>query len=384
MRFTDLFRPRITAATPLPSYDGLVSPWQDQPNYLGSVAPDLLAELYGTTATMLPPTRAEAMGVPSFARGRNVLCATIGRLPIVHMRGATPLPPGEPSPVVQPETGRARVITLAWTVDAMLHYGRAWWVVAGRYQDTDRPRSFTWVAEWNATVAPDGSLADKSTGKVYAPRDVIRIDALEEGVLARDRGTIRAAAALHRSATRTANNPVPTVELHQTAGDELTQPEIDALVRQWIASRNSEHGAVGFTPSSVEARVHGVPVEQLLIEGRKAADLDVARLVGVPAWAVDAPVSGSSMTYSNTPSRSRELIDYGASAYLEAIAGRLSMDDVLPRGQWMRFDTDALLSLDFADRMNAYEVAARSQVYTVEELREKETGVPAETEDVTP
>ena len=57
---------------------------------------------------------------------------------------------------------------------------------------------------------------------------------------------------------------------------------------------------------------------------------------------------------------------------------RLSMDDILPRGVWCRFDTNQLLRDDFAARMAAYKVAAESGVYTLDELRAMERGRPME------
>lgn len=385
MSFLDLFRRPLAVAATVPlAYDGVVSPWQADPNYLGQV---LVSELF-PTAPAGPPTRGDAMGVPALARARNVVCQTVGRMPLVHMRGADVLPADQPSPVRQPEEGRPRFITLLWTADQMMFYGRSWWHVTGRYaaeggSTVGRPRTFRLVLERDAVVDDAGQLVGIRTGRdtpntPVKPGDGIRFDGPHEGILNYDRGTIRAAAALERTAGRTAANPVPTIELHQTTPDRLDKTEVDELIRQWMAARNSENGAVGYTPASLEAKVHGAPVEQLLIEGRKAAALDIARLVGVPAWAVDAPVDGSSLTYSNTPSRTRELLDYGVSAYVEAIAGRLSLDDVLPRGHWCRFDADQLLSLDFAGRAAAYKVAVESKVWSVDELRAIEHGTPLE------
>lgn len=360
-----------------PVQQSIVSPWQPQPNQLGAVT---LTELYEAKSLAgLPLTRTEAMTVPAFARCRHVLSGTVGRLPLEVMRGAAPAPIDYPHALSQPERGRPRFTTLSWTADAMLCFGRAWWVVTERYATDNRPAAFEWVPEWSAQLSMTGELIGHQDGRTFATADVVRIDAPHEGVLTFASRTLRAAVALDRAAGRTANNPVPSIDLHQLPGTPpLTDPEIDATIARWVRSRSGENGAVGFSSSSIEVRALGQSPEQLLIEGRKTAALEVARVCGMPAWVVDVGVEGSSLTYSNVASRSRELIDYGVAPYLEAIAGRLSMDDILPRGVWCRFDTNQLLRDDFAARMAAYKVAVESGVYTIEELRAMERGRPME------
>lgn len=371
------------AGPPLGTAAPVVSPWQPVDNALGALSAATLVELFESSAYAGPVSRSLAMSVPAFARARHTLTGTAGRLPLVLMRGRAPLvDPRRPSPLEQPEAGRPRAITLGWTVDNLLCFGRAWWVVTERYADDSRPARFEWVPEWAGVFGLGGELIGHQDGRTFAPADVIRIDGPHEGILNFGARTIRAAVELDRAALRAAGNPVPSIELHQTAGSPaLSDPEIDALIARWAAARAGRNGGVAYTSASIETKAHGQAVEQLLIEGRRAAAIEVARLAGVPAWVVDVGIEGSSLTYSNVASRSRELVDYGLAPYLDAIAGRLSMDDVLPRGVWTRFDTDELLRDDFGQRMTAYEVAIRSGVYTKEELRARELGTPLETGD---
>ncbi len=49
------------------------------------------------------------------------------------------------------------------------------------------------------------------------------------------------------------------------------------------------------------------------------------------------------MTYSNAQDARRDLINFGARPLLHAIAERLSMDDVLPRGRHVEFDTETYI-----------------------------------------
>lgn len=337
----------------------------------------VLSDLFGTNADSLPVTRAVAMTVPAVARARNTLAPLVGRLPLRTYRGDALMPA---SPLDVPETApaRSRQATMTWTMDSMLFYGRAWWVVSQRYADTGRPASFRWVPEWDARIE-GGQLVGTVAGEDFAPRDVVRIDGPHEGILNFGAETIRQAQRLDSAANRIADNPVPAIELHQTTPDSMTDDEIDKMIETWQLARRKS--GVAYTSSAVETKIHGLNPEQLIVEGRKFSALQIARMLGVPAWVVDAEVGGSSLTYSNVPSRSRELVDYSLTPYLSAIEGRLSMDDILPRGQWCRFDLDELLRADFGDRMNAYKVAIESKVYTVDELRAREAGTPAEQEN---
>lgn len=332
-----------------------------------------LSDLYGKDL-QLPITRKVAMAIPAVAKARNLICSKVAGFPLVAMTGTTPT--RRPSSwLSQIESGRPNFITLAWIVDGLIFHGRAWLLVTERSAD-GRPSAFQFVGEWDADVQ-DGQLVTVKGRRVQAT-NVVRIDAPHEGILNFAKDPIRAAAEMEAAAMRTAHNPVPTIELHQTGGDQLSDKEIDALVAHWAKARRSKDGAVGFTNQSIEVKVHGVPAEQLMIAGRNTAALNVARIMGLSAWAVDAAVEGSSLTYSSVPARSRELVEYGLQPYMDAITARLSMDDLLPNGQWCRFDTSQLLRESFSERMNGYKAAQDAQVYTAEECRRLEDGIPLE------
>lgn len=320
--------------------------------------------------------RSTAMSIGAVAKIRKTACGFIGRMDLVTYRGSERLQ-RQPKVIAQPESGRPRFVTMAWVVEALMFYGRAWFTVEERYAEDGRPARLRFVPEWKAETDSNGQLV-KAYGVAVNSFDVIRIDGIDEGLLNYGQGTLREARAIDLAAGRASDNPVPSINLKQTGGDPLTEEQIDALVERWATARRGKNGGVGFTNQSVEAEAMGQPVEQLLIDGRNVAALNIARSMGFPAWTVDAAVNGSSITYSNSPSRTRELIDYGLAPYMAAIEGRLSMDDILPAGTWCRFDYSDLLRGDFAARMAAYKVAKEAEIYTVEELRAMEIGRPLE------
>ena len=54
---------------------------------------------------------------------------------------------------------------------------------------------------------------------------------------------------------------------------------------------------------------------------------------------LDATTEGASLEYQTATARNQQWIDYGLSLYMDAIESRLGMDDVVPAGQRVAFDT---------------------------------------------
>lgn len=360
-----------TAANPPATQ--LESPWADT-SALDSVT---LAGLFDSLDA-LPVTRSQAIAIPSVARGRDLICISVARLALYAMNGQGRLA-DQPRIVSQPERGRSRFLTFLWTVDSLLFNGLAVWEITDRYETTpNRPRRARFVPPSSVQLDSSGIVRSVFGRKVDPDRDVLRFDGPHEGFLTRGADTVRNARNLAYAYAQAARTPTPDVELHQVDGEPMADAEITAMIAQWAAARRGENGRVAYTNKSIQAIMHGQQPEQLLISARKDVRMDVAHHLGLPAWAVDAPVEGSSLTYSNVPSRSRELIDYTLSGYMEALASRLSLDDVLAAGTWAAFTTDVLTNGDFGDRMTAGKVAVDAGIYSAAEIRAMEAGIPVE------
>lgn len=346
-----------------------VSPWQAD-DVLTQLT---LSEVFGFAGQ--PVSRSQAMSLGPVKKGRKLITGQIGSFPLVVYRGTDRISP-QPALSTQLEAGRPRAVTLAWIADALLFFGRSFLEVTAR-DWTNRPTRFAFVPEWQARTDGAGQLLAVN-GRKVGSRDWIRIDADDEGLLTSAQEDINQALAIKLAVGRAAQNPVPSIELHQTGGTQLTDKQIDTLVQRWAVARSGKNGGVAYTNETIEAKVLGQNVEQLLISARNASAIDLANHMNLPAWAVDASVEGSSLTYSNVPSRTRELIDYTLAPIMNAIAGRLSMDDVLPAGTWCAFDTSAALRGTFGERMTGYKTAIDAQIYTPEECRALEHGIPLE------
>lgn len=320
-------------------------------------------------------TRSEAMQIPSVAKIRNRICAKLGSFPVVVMKGS--LPYSSPVAWAQSiEQKRTNLVTLSWVTDGLIFYGRAFLLITEKYA-TGHPRYFKFVPEWNANVDNRGRLVE-AWGEAVGPNDYIRIDAHHTGLLCDGQKALKVAAAVAVSAAKAADNPVPSIELHQTGGTALTPEQIDHLIGRWSEARRGKNGGVAYTSESIEAKVHGQAAEQLLINAQNLADVNIARAMGAPAWSIDATTNGSSITYGNVNSRSRELVEDTLQPYMDAIMQRLSLDDVLAAGVWARMDVSELLKDSYATRMGGHKTAIDAGIYTPEDVQKMEMGIPLE------
>jgi hypothetical protein len=315
----------------------ILSPWVDH----SALASVVWADLFDSD--LLPMTRAEAMQVPSMARARHLIVGAAATCPLRAYRGTAQLDDlSQPAWMYRTDGQVSPWHRMAWTLDDHLFHGWSLWAAdrgtSGQLLGADRVPYELWAFDSDGRTI---LVLDKPV----SPRDVILIPGPHEGVLSFAARTLRAAGKLERAAARHASNPVPSVELRQTVDVELTTGERDELIAGWVAARSGETGAVGFTSYGIEAHPLGQVPEQLLVEGRNASAVDVARVSSIPAAMLDATSAGASLTYETTTGRNEQFLDYGVRLYLDAISARLSLDDCLPRGQRTVFDTSALTSL---------------------------------------
>ena len=346
MGFLD--RLRHTLATPYlataPRTVGIQSPF-DVDNHLARVS-------FPTSArsSAYPITRAAAMAVPAVSRARLILANTVASIPLVAYRG-TERPDEQPRWIDRTNGPVSPYHRMLWTVDDLLFYGWSCWACR---RDTDGVVIEADRVPWEQwRINEDTGAVEYSTGgESWSPVDadsVIVIPGSHEGILTDADTTIRHARDLIANAAKATENPSAYIELHQTNDVPMTDREIDALVDRWVAARRGENGGVAFTSAGVEVREHGAPLEQLLIEGRNAAAVDVARACGIPATLLDATAPVASLNYQNSNTKNRELVDYGLSAYTLPISARLGMDDVVPRGWRVGFDMAGFTGADAPD-----------------------------------
>lgn len=335
MKFLDKVRTALAAPALAAGQVSHLSPYDDV-NHLAHVA----------VADWLPHngvlTREAAMAVPAVKRGRTIICTTIARIPLAAYRGETRLTgPDRPLWIDRTDGPVSPYHRMIWTVDDLLFYGWSLWAVArdesGRIRAADRVPFESWRLDGPHVVY----IGVDGTETIARPDSVILIPGSDEGLLRTSGGAVRHAADLLRSASKAAENPAAYLDLHQTNDAPLTDDQADKLIARWSAARRGENGGVAVTSAGIEVRELGTYDAHLVVEGRNAAALDVARAMSLPGSALDATVDKASLNYENQESKARDLIDYGLGAYMSPIVARLGLDDVVPRGVAIRFALDA-------------------------------------------
>lgn len=310
--------------------------------------------------------RQEALAVPAVKRARDLICGGIGQFPLMLLD-----PTGKPqdwSLLSQPESGVARSVTITRTVEDMLLTERAWWRVT-HVGWHGKPAEVVRLDSDTVTVVPKYVSYPEGQALVWPDKPgLVRIDSPNGGLLTASTG-IRAYIALARIAMAAVDG-APPIDWF-TAGDDGEDPEDDEIeetLDDWAAARRARRTA--FVPNSLKYNRDGFNPEQLqMSQAREFAITEIARLTGIDAE--ELSVSTTSRTYFNAQDRRRDRLESVLGPYMTAIEGRLSMEDVTPRGYRVVFDTSSYLRLDDQAAAQTDQVLISSHVITPGEAREK-------------
>lgn len=308
-----------------PSRFPIASPWADSSNLHRLVFEDIFG------SDIPPNTRAAAMSIPALARARNLLCATVARFPLAAQSGTGRVPSPSWFTRAGNQGPQQRIV---WTVDDLIFYGWSCWY---RVNDADGfPTDAVRINQESWDINDDNRV--EVDGVEVGDDDVILIPGFHEGVLTYGSDALQDARSIYRTVRARLNSPIPPVDLHQTGGRDLTATERQDMIDSWITARQSVKGAVGYSSKDIEVRLLDAGGDQLMIEERNAAAVEMARLVGVHAGLLDATAPKASLNYETQTGRNQEFVDFDLALYLGPIAARLSMDDVSPEGESVTFD----------------------------------------------
>ncbi|WP_051425542.1 phage portal protein [Jiangella gansuensis] len=318
----------------------LASPWSTS-----TLQTAVLADIFGKEN--LPVTREMCMSIPAVSKARALVAGKLARQPLKAYRGDAELPArSQPSWLYRTNGDVPPQMRMLWTIDDLFFGGWSLWgVERGTARDDQRYGpildAYRVPYEW-WEFDPDGKIL--VNGGEVTEDSVILFAGPFEGLIEAAADTIRGARNLERAWAKRVNNPIPATELHQTTDDVMEDEEIDELVDTWIGMLN-KGGGVAYTPPSIDVRTHGETVLDLFIEGRNAVTLDVGRHTNVGAQMLDASMATSSLQYVTAVDGRNSFIDDTLDYWAMPIEARLSMDDVVPRGQRIAFDLSHLTRL---------------------------------------
>jgi HK97 family phage portal protein len=318
-------------------------------------------------------TREQAMTVPAIARSRNILAGSIGTIPMESYNKLTGAHVNNRTLIIQPDPALPRVNTITWLVDDLIFYGVGYLQVLDVSPEDGRPFRARRIdpRRVQATIDSSGTLitgyqVDSKNVPSSGLSSLIVFNAIDEGVLARGGMTISSAIALEQAAYNMASEPVPQMVL-LNEGMNLPSDQVSAVMDTFRRARRERSTA--YIEGPIKLEVVGMDSAQMqLVEARQHLSSEIARLMGIPAWYLNA--ENASATYSNVASERRSLVDFGLRNYLTVIEDRLSMDDVTPRNQIVRFDLDDFLRGNAAERVEMSIKLYDSGIITRDEARE--------------
>ena len=167
---------------------------------------------------------------------------------------------------------------------------------------------------------------------------------------------------------------VPNVVI-ESSDPDLSQEKAEQLKFQWM----QHYGGINHAPpvlnetTKIKEISHNARDSQL-IEARTFSLTEIANILGLPGYYLGAP--NSSRTYSNVSEENLQLVRWSLMPWISRIEQKLT--DYLPRGQYAKFNLDALLRPDTKSRYDAHKVALDAGFLTVDEVREIEDLDPME------
>jgi HK97 family phage portal protein len=318
--------------------------------------------------------RYDAMAIPSLNRARNIICSTIASLPkeqYVRMTGAHVQPN---RCLNQPDPRVPGAVVYAWLAEDIWLHGFGYGMILDYYAD-GRISDWTRIAfqrvtpQYNDNMTEIVSyLVDGYPVPIAGKGSLIVFSGLDEGLLNKAGRTIRAALWLEKAAENYAKNPVPSMVL-KSNGTNLTAERIRTLIQSWTKSR--QDNSTAFLNADVNIEVLGFdPAKLQLNEARQYVALEIARHCGIPAYFLSA--EQTSMTYSNSISERKSLVDFSLRPILTVIEERLSMPDFVPQNTVVRHDLDDFLRGDPLQRAQVYEILNRIGAMSVQQIQEEE------------
>lgn len=353
------------------------------------VPPELLEAMTGGGNLAPRISRNEALQVPAVLRARNLICGSLGTLPIrVHgpdrrvVTDVTYLVP-------QPDPDIPSSVVMAQTIEDLLFEGIAWWRVLA-FGWHGYPVQARHVPVSSVHVAPAGALMPSQAqispdqpfpvdGQVFIDgvpvpdNEIIRFDSPNPPFLRHAARAIRTCLLLEQTAAMYAKDPLPLGYFEQKEGaDPLTDDEIEENLADWETARRSR--SWGYIEGLVAKTLQWSPEQLQLADARQHAVLEIARATGIDPE--ELGVSTTSRTYANDEQADQKRLKYTFAPYVSAIQDRLSMRDVLPRSYVARIDFGGFLRSDTKTRMETYKVGLEVGAYAEDEIRELEDKPP--------
>jgi hypothetical protein len=321
----------------------LTGVWWQQPT--AQLAQIVVDDVFGSSLDIVD--RAAAMSVPAIARARHLIVGSIADLPLRAFRGDVAVPDEQQPTWCYRTDGVSPWHRMAWTVDDLLFYGASlWWRVNGSDEGDGK---FPTIAPrvpfelWRVNEHSQIEIRQAPNSDEWTPApasSVIYIPGPTAGLLTDAVTTIRGGRQIESAWTARTRSPIPPTLFVQKELGDVDQAEVDALIATWTAARRDpNNGGTAFVPFGLEPTFPTTNDDsQMFIQGRNAVRLDVANHTNIPASLLDGSTATASLTYTTAEGQKSSFHEQTLRFWTSPIEHRLSMDDIVPRGQRIRFD----------------------------------------------
>jgi phage portal protein BeeE len=312
--------------------------------------------------------RNAAISVPTINRARDLMASVIGSMPLrmykeVWNETERKMEKEYLAPrswLRRPDPTVPFQFLMSFTLDDLMMFGRAFWYVSSRYAD-GLPATMTRLPAGSVTTTDQsGPVWFAPSSQVYFqggeidPANLIQFLSPAQGLIYSAPNAIDTALKLEAARNRNASSSIPAGILRQTENSEpLDAQSLSDLAAQFNAARASNQTAA-LNQYLTYTETNATPDKMLLIEASQYQSLEMSRLANVPPYLVG--VATGAYSYQSSQQARADLYLFGVKLYADAIAGALSMDNVLPRGTYVEFDADEYLEENFmADSMEKEE-----------------------------
>lgn len=339
------------------------------------------ADVQPISPRVLPPPRHdsvaldEIIGLDAVYRAVAYLQTLAGQLTIDASRANRPIT----SPLIdRPDPWLTQRQWITQTIAALALTGNAYWQITR--DATDAIIALRNLDPNRVSVAVDSAQITHYSvdGKEVDARDIAHLRYMIVPGRALGLGPIEAA---RRGLTGMAHVQRYADQLFTRGGtpagvlstdQPLTREAADAAAAEWMEKQTAGKTAVlgqGLSYQSIGVK----PSDLQWLDSQKWSVLRVARLFGIPPAKLAAAVDGASMTYNNIETATLDMLRDTLMGYLAPIEDMLTW--LLPRGQYARFNLNAVLRPDTKTRYEAHSIGIAAGFLTVDEVRDIE-GLP--------
>lgn len=344
--------------------------YNNQPNsYVDSLG--RVSRYYNTVYAGTFVDEQTTLSIPGLWRGVTLIADTIGALPIHAYRGDQRIEPMPPI-LERPYPNETRIETMSAIAASLVIHGN-YIAVLGDIGANGYPESLYPVSASRVHVDRiEGRLSYKINDELFDSDRVMHIknfampgQIVGVGIVAAQRQGIGSALAMQEYAAKYFDGGAQPTGILYSDNADLSQDEADMLKAVWMRhyGGTSREPAVLNSSTKFEQLSDNAKDSQL-VESREFSLTEIANMLGLPGYYLGAP--NSSRTYSNVEQEQLQFLR-GITPLLTRIESAFT--DLLPRGQYAKFNTDALLRSDTLTRYQAHKIALESGFLTVDEVR---------------